>query len=275
MLDAEVCNHYSASPVPFDAIAGIYDDRFTNSLIGRAQRDVIWQELQNVFLPGQRILDINCGTGVDAIYLASRGIEVVACDVSPQMIAVARRRAQSLNLSPPVDFRVLAMEEISALEGDSKFDGILSNFAGLNCIEDLPSVARKLAHVVKPRAKAVLCVFGPFCAWEVFWNLIHGDLRKAFRRLSRRVAAARVADNTTVRVYYPSARGLACAFSPWFRLERYVGVGIAVPPSYLEFLAARFPKALRAAARLDEWLRRSPLRRVADHILLVFQRSET
>ena len=42
---------------PFDAIAEEYDSRFTNSLIGKAQRESVWLETDRLFLPGQRILE--------------------------------------------------------------------------------------------------------------------------------------------------------------------------------------------------------------------------
>ena len=85
-------NRRLARTAPFDAVADEYDARFTNSLIGRAQRESVWREMDRLFRPGQRVLEINCGTGVDALHLAARGIQVVACDASPEMIAVARRR---------------------------------------------------------------------------------------------------------------------------------------------------------------------------------------
>ena len=87
---------------PFDAVADEYDGRFTTSLIGRAQRESVWLEMDRLFRPGQRILEINCGTGVDALHLDALGIHVVACDASAKMVDVARRR---LEASPCRDSR--------------------------------------------------------------------------------------------------------------------------------------------------------------------------
>ena len=84
---------------PFDAIADEYDAVFTHSLIGRAQRESVWREIDRLFRPGQRVLEINCGTGVDALHLAARGVQVVACDASAGMVAVARRRLEASHLS--------------------------------------------------------------------------------------------------------------------------------------------------------------------------------
>lgn len=260
---------------PFDAVAEAYDDAFTNSRVGRAQRDAVWEELDRVFQPGQRVLEINCGTGVDAVHLASRGVEVLACDAAPRMIEVARRRLLRANLGAGAEFRTLATEEIGKLceaAPSRLFDGAFSNFAGLNCVEDLSAVARHLAQLLRPRARAVLCMFGPFCAWEVLWYLAHGKPRKAFRRLHSEGSLARLAEGSTVRVHYFSVRRLAGIFAPEFRLKQWKGVGVAVPPSYAEPLAQPF--LLSLAARADRWLSHCPLLRgMADHVLLTFERA--
>src|SRR5579862_7375296 len=101
---------------PFDAIAEQYDAHFTNSRIGRAQRQSVWLELDRLFQPGQHVLDINCGTGEDALHLGARGIRVLACDASAEMIAVARRKLDASALQKHVDFRVLAIEEMRRLK---------------------------------------------------------------------------------------------------------------------------------------------------------------
>ena len=54
----------------FDSLAAKYDDLFTRSVIGRAQRGAVWEALVDRFEPGAHILELNCGTGEDAVYLA-------------------------------------------------------------------------------------------------------------------------------------------------------------------------------------------------------------
>src|ERR1700721_1115952 len=79
----------------WDAAAETYDLDFGNTLIGRAQRESIWKEIGKVFTAGQRILELNCGTGIDAVFLADRGVRVLACDIAPRMIALAERTPHS------------------------------------------------------------------------------------------------------------------------------------------------------------------------------------
>ena len=166
----------STPPAPaFDAIAGSYDDAFSDSPIGRAQRSAVWREMDREFHEGQSILEINCGTGIDALHLASRGVRVDAFDSAPGMIARAQQRADKYSGLAPVRFRCLPIEESDKLTPDKPYDGVLSNFSGLNCVAELQPVVRNLARLVRPGGHAVLCVFGTFCLWEVLWYLRKGD----------------------------------------------------------------------------------------------------
>src|SRR5437660_1341180 len=124
-------------PAPFDVVADRYDDSFTSSKIGQVQRASVWSEVGKVFRPGHRVLEIGCGTGIDACFLAGRGVRVLACDSSSQMIAVATRKIQHAGHQKLVRPLVLRAEDLGTLPSDELFDGAFSNFGALNCVEDL------------------------------------------------------------------------------------------------------------------------------------------
>jgi len=259
---------------PFDAIAQDYDALFTDSAIGLTQRRSVWKEIDKVFQPGRRILEIACGTGVDALHLAGRGARVLACDSSPQMIEVAKRRLEASPFRDRVEFRTLAIEQIAALEAQGPFDGVLSNFSGLNCVRNLKRVALDLARLSAPTTQVILCLFGRACLWEIFWYLARGDIQKAFRRRQARVVA-RLPPGCQASVHYHSVRSVKEEFSPYFHLRSWRGVGIAVPPPYLESLAQRFPRLFRGAAVIDPILGVCPgLRGLGDHVVFKLERTE-
>jgi len=262
----------AAGHAPFDAVADRYDESFTHSLIGRAQRRQVWQELDRVFAPGQRILEINCGTGVDAVHLAARGVEVWACDSSSRMLEVARRRVESAWLAADVHLHPVATEQLQSLRPGGSFDGAFSNFGGLNCVEDLNAVARNLASMLKPAAPVVLCLMGRYVAWEMIWFTLHGRPGKAVRRLRNQPIHVRLG-NGSVLCWYRSVQDLRRAFRPYFRLRSWRGVGLSVPPSYLERQAGQFPGIMKTLERADAYLGRMPfVRGLADHLLLTFER---
>jgi ubiquinone/menaquinone biosynthesis C-methylase UbiE len=255
----------------FDAAAVTYDQVFTDSLVGRAERHAVWQELERAFCPGQRILEINCGTGADALYLAEKGIAVLACDLAPRMIEMACQRASLSNHQGLMNFRVLASEDIDLLRGEGPFDGAFSNFAGLNCVEDISRVARSLGRLVKPGGSVLLCMAGPFVPWEIVWHLAHGNPRGALRRF--RVGSKSCSDSRWIKVQYPSVRTLARRFAPEFRLKAWKGIGVLMPPAYCESWARRFPRIFDWMAKGDEWVGRCRgLRGMGGHVLLHFER---
>jgi len=254
--------------------AETYDQEFTDTLVGRAERDMVWEELGRAFRSGQRILELNCGTGVDAVHLAETGVRVLACDIAPGMIAMARRRLNASALADMVDLRVLPTEDIAALRDEGPFDGAFSNFAGLNMVRDLCCVARDLAALLKPGAHVLLCMAGRIAPWEITWYLAHGDLGRAFQRF-RPGGVVRLVDGVRINAYYPSISTMVRTFAPEFRLRSCRGIGISLPPAYAEPWARRFPRVFEGLAGADRWLSRVPgLRALAGHVLLRFERVE-
>jgi ubiquinone/menaquinone biosynthesis C-methylase UbiE len=261
-------------PAPFDAVAARYDETFTSSSIGRAQRAQVWREVAKTFHVGDRILEIGCGTGVDACFLAERGVEVLACDPSSQMIEITTRRVRHRGLQALVRTRALRAEDISTLPPEELFDGAFSNFGALNCIQDLEGLAQSLARLLKPGARLLLCWMGPCCLWEIVWYLGQGNKNKAFRRFSQSGVRANVADDAFVHVHYPSAKFLARTFAPEFKLKSVRGVGIAVPPSYLKLWAQRHPHLLHLCEWTDSLVARWPgVRVLGDHVSVRLQRT--
>jgi ubiquinone/menaquinone biosynthesis C-methylase UbiE len=257
----------------WDDAAAKYDRNFTGTLVGQTRRHSVWRDLERAFRPGQRVLELNCGTGIDAIHLAALGIQVLACDISPGMIEIARRDAVASGRAERLEFRVLPTEALHTLELESPFDGAFSNFSGLNCVEDLSAVARNLARLLKPGAPLLTCVIGHFVPWEIVWFLAHGKPAKAF---ARALDNGGLSDAGDLKIQRPSVREMARIFAPEFELRGSRGVGIAVPPSYMEPWARRFPRVTKLLARIDGWIDRRPLfRNLGDCILIEFSRTET
>jgi hypothetical protein len=165
---------------------------------------------------------------------------------------------------------VLPTEQIAVLSSEGPFDGAFSNFAGLNCVEDLGAVARDLKHLLRGGAPVLFCMLGRFVPWEIAWFLAHGRPHRAFERLGK--GSARAVDGGILKVRYPTLNRIARAFGPGFRLRRWEGIGIAVPPSYMEHWARRFPRITRVFASADRGLGMLPvLRSMADNVLLEFE----
>jgi ubiquinone/menaquinone biosynthesis C-methylase UbiE len=260
-----------AAAAAFDHVAHSYDELFTYTAIGRAQREQVWRKLLEVFAAGSRILELNCGTGEDARFLAKNGRSVVACDASAMMIEVATRRAVGVEAGAKVEYLQIANERLNVLSEQKPFDGAFSNFSGLNCVADLKPVAEGLATRVRLGGRVLLCIWSRRCVAEALWYLFHWEPAKAMRRLARR-SSARIGYKD-IPVYYHSIREVQRLFEPWFRLTSRRAVGLFVPPSYVERAISKREKTLARLEWLDRRCAHWPiLRDAGDHVLLEFVR---
>jgi len=255
----------------FDAIAEGFDERFGSWLSVAAQRRAVRAELLAAFPNGARVLEIGGGTGEDASWLMRHGRDVLLTDPSPTMVRIAASKLAPVGAPAPV---ALAAEDLSQLadEREPLFDGAYSNFAALNCVRDLSSVARALARLVRPRAAIVLVVFGVCPPGEWIVEAVRGNRRAMFRRTHRGDVPARLGGREFF-VRYHRASDIARTFSPWFRMTRRRGVGVCVPPSAAEPWISRHPRLLSLLDRLDRIVSR-PLAMFGDHVLYRLERTD-
>lgn len=95
--------------------------------------------------PGERILDLGCGTGQLTAEIAKSGAQVVGIDSSPEMIQQARSNYPGLRfeLTDATQFRTA-----------EPFDAVFSN-AALHWIKDAGGVASTIAQALKPGGRFV------------------------------------------------------------------------------------------------------------------------
>ena len=119
--------------------------------------------------PGERVLDVGCGGGLDALVAAAAvgpGGEVVGVDITPEMIGRAREAA-ALVPSARVSFLVADAAERLPFE-DAAFDVALSNGC-LNLSPHKRELLTELHRVLRPGGRLALCdaVLKPEKAAEV------------------------------------------------------------------------------------------------------------
>jgi hypothetical protein len=129
-----------------------------------------------------------------------------------------------------------------------------------------------LAGRMKSGAPIVVCLSTRFCVWEMLHYVFRGDLRRAFRRCGGKSQGS--IGSETFPVYYPTLRSVTKSFHPFFRFRSATGVGLAVPPSYMENWAAENPHLFGFCIAIDRLLRGLPgIRVLGDHMLLHLERN--
>jgi len=260
------------SPAPFHRIATMYDQVEAGNPVLQWMRLRVQTVARQTFAPGSQLLEIGCGTGTDAVFLALQGHRVLALEPSEAMLRIAREKASAAGVANRVEFQQIAAENLSTVSGWHSFDGLFSNFGALNCLPNLQPFARAAAARLKPGAPALVVLMPRLCPWEIGYHLLHGRFSDAFRRWHGETGVLANLGGQPVRAYFFSASQVIAAFRPDFRLQKQLALGLLVPPPYLARIAGKhrlFACLAKTEARLAT---RWPFRHAGDHLIFQFVR---
>lgn len=109
-------------------------------LLTRGGVDAAYDFLAARVQPGQRVLDIGCGTGALTLRAAARGAEVVGIDINPEMLDIARTQVEGRGVSEQVELREMGVAELDA-EPEATFDVVISGL----CFSELSPDERRYA----------------------------------------------------------------------------------------------------------------------------------
>jgi SAM-dependent methyltransferase len=116
-------------------------------------------QIANALSP-RRVLDVGCGMGELAEQLGKEGIEVVAIDLSPRMVELARQRG--------VDARVADVQQLPFADGE--FDLVVAAWV-LYHVPDLARALLEIARVLEPGGHLLAATVGPENMREI-WDLV-------------------------------------------------------------------------------------------------------
>jgi SAM-dependent methyltransferase len=261
----------------FSAVAPIYNgETETNSSVVHVRR-IMLRRLTRQWHPGDRVLEIGCGTGVEAVALAKTGVLVTAIDVAPGMLAQTQARCAAAGVDHRVDLHRLAaanLGNLTASHPPGTFAGAYSSFGPLNCEPELDKVAEGLHQLIRPGGRVIISAINRFHPFEFAWYTLHGDMKRAVRRWNG-YAEGTVSPTLPDRVptYYYTPRHFARRFQPGFRVVSWRALLLFLPPPYLSHLSDRYPRYRHLAAELDRGLAGKPiLRGLGDHFLIELER---
>lgn len=215
------------------------------------------------------ILELNAGTGTDAVWFAERGYRVHATDIAEGMQEKLRQKVQLRGLGEMVTSELCSFTALDNLRQRGPYDLIFSNFAGLNCTGELDRVLGSLSPLVKSGGQVSLVILPGFCLWEMLM-LFRGKFRTAFRRVfsGRRGARSHV-EGHFFRCWYYSPSYVIRNLGRSYELLSVEGLCTLVPPSYIEGFAEKHPMAYRVLRVLEnKWKGRWPWKGVGDYYII-------
>jgi ubiquinone/menaquinone biosynthesis C-methylase UbiE len=257
---------------PFDHIASTYDSVFTRSAIGMLQRRHVWNYLEKIIpqLNGLEMLELNCGTGEDAMMFSEKGFNIIATDVSAEMLRVTEQKAQQFSMQHKISSHYLDLESFNETLFDKKFDLIFSNFGGLNCInpESLQKLLEKIPAMLSPGGRFVAVIMPKFCFCEALYFLLKFQFGKMFRRWTTREVIANL-QGTALKTWYYKPSQIKQWSKKYFSVIATKPIGLALPPSYLDSFFLRKKRLLITLNKIEKKINRVSLYSgMADHFII-------
>ena len=254
----------------FDRLAPSYDTLVSGEAF-QLQRKQTHRLLSKWIRSGFRVLEIGCGTGIDTEFLAGLGARVVACDPSEEMLSRTRRRIASAGAGDRISILSCGLQDLpqflDALDHSEGFDAIVSNFGALNCAPSLHPLGVIGGRHLRAGGAMAIGLLGRNCLWETIYFTARGDRPKAARRQTDK-ADVPVA-GIDVTTFYHRTSDIAHALGANFDRDAVIGVGVMVPPPYLEPRWLQLPSTIRrAAAGVDRIAGSWPIvNRLGDHTM--------
>ncbi|HET6843446.1 MAG TPA: class I SAM-dependent methyltransferase [Candidatus Angelobacter sp.] len=223
----------------YDFIAADYDHLLQRD---QGMRAVLWRRYARLFQEGDQVLDFCCGTGLDALFLARRGVRVTGLDASPGMIEQLQKKARlevNARFTGNITASVGTTEHLKIMPAQS-YHGIISAFAGLNTVSDLAHFADLAHRLLRPNGSLMVHMLAAGGLWERIKLARRGQWRRALPPRADSEKTIMVCGQP-IRHALPGPQDTYTRFfSSCFELRRLYGLGFLWPYSW----EGRLPKAV-------------------------------
>jgi len=256
----------------FDQQAALFDELYANNALIQYKRDRVRKHAGALMAPGSMILELNAGTGEDALYFARQGHRVHATDISSGMLAVLNRKVQAMGYAGQVTQESCAFNRLDQLNQKGPYDMIFSNFAGLNCCADLRETLDSCQRLLKSGGLLTMVIMPAFCLWETLL-FFRGRCRTALRRWGSRGGVSAHIEGQYFRCWYHRPQDIIRHLEGSFDLLALEGLCSIVPPSYLEHFDQKYPRLYRFLQQ-QEWRYKSswPWKLIGDYYIISFRK---
>ncbi len=268
---ADKTNEYYAAKA-FTAQSGVFDEIYSDNTIVSYKRDRVREHVLQYLKPGAAILELNSGTGEDAVFFARQGFSVHATDVSNGMQQQLRKKVADQSLGHLVSNELCSFTQLHLLRNKGPFDHIFSNFAGLNCTGELDTVLLSLPGLLKPGGTATLVILPKFCLWESLL-IFKGKFKTATRRWFSKNGVKAHVEGSYFTCWYYNPSYIINTLKDHFDVLGIEGLCTLVPPSYIEGFAEKFPRIYTLLKKVEGRFKSSwPWKFIGDYYIISLQK---
>ncbi len=231
----------------FSKQSEVFDLIYRENKLSEYLRSKFREEVLSHLKPNSQILELNCGTGMDAIYFAEKGHKILATDNAPGMLEKLNNKLKGNSLKKNIETMRCSFDDLNPMS-NRKFDHIISNFGGLNCTENLDKVLSQLPGLLNKNGKITLVIMPKVCPWEIIM-LFKGKFNTAFRRFRKKTPAHIEGVNFFCYYYNPSY--VKRVLRKNFDVTTLKGIFITTPPEFYENFVERYPKLFSVLTKID------------------------
>ena len=264
--------HENEAEKAFSKQSSLFDDVYSSNTIIQYKRKRVRDHIEKFLKPGSTILEINAGTGEDAIYFAEHGHLVHATDISPGMLKMLVEKMKIHHLTNKISAELCSYTALETLSDKGPYDLIFSNFAGLNCTSELDKVLSSFSALLKPGGMITLVLLPKFCLWETLL-LFNGKFKTAFRRFFSRKGVKAHIEGEYFRCWYYDPSYIIHRLKNSFEIYGLEGLCTIVPPSYIEHFPEKYPRSYKFFKKKEEQLKDVwPWKSIGDYYILSMKR---
>lgn len=261
-----------AAAAAFTTQSGVFDSIYAGNTIIHYKRRRVQEHVKQFLQPSSSILELNAGTGEDAIEFAKNGYSVHATDIAAGMLARLNDKVRQHGLQQYVSHELCSFTELETLGKKGPYDYIFSNFAGLNCTNEPRKVLDSFSFLLKPGGFATLVLLPKFCLWE-FLLLFRGKMHTAFRRFTGKQGAPAHIEGQYFHCWYHNPSLIRKHLQYSFDVRSLEGLCCLVPPSYIEHFAERYPRLYRFLEKKEnKWKDKWPWTVTGDYFIITLQK---
>jgi ubiquinone/menaquinone biosynthesis C-methylase UbiE len=252
----------------FNKQANVFDEIYSGNTIIQYKRRRVREHVQRFLNPGSTILELNAGTGEDAIYFAEQGHWIHATDISTGMQSKAAEKVKQRQLESRVTYELCSFTDLAHLIQQGPYDLIFSNFAGLNCTEQLDSVLRSFKPLLKENGIVTLVLLPKFCLGETAL-VFKGKFKTAFRRFFSSHGRKAHIEGEYFLCWYYNPSYVKRILKSDFEVLSVEGLCTLVPPSYIENFAEKHPATFKTLVTLENKLKTKwPWKSIGDYYII-------
>lgn len=252
----------------FTGQSAVFDDLYSEDTIIQYKRERVRNHVLQYLPKNSYILELNSGTGEDAIFFAGKEHYVHATDISEGMQRQLTLKVKKNNLDDRITNELCSYTSLDQLRNKGPYDLIFSNFAGLNCTNELDKVLEPLPALLKANGIVTLVILPKFCLWETLL-LFKGKFRTAFRRFFCLNGRTAHVEGHYFKCWYYNPSYITNRLKDQFDVLSIEGLCTIVPPSYMEGFAEKHPLVFTFLKKWEDSLKSSwPWKLIGDYYVI-------